>query len=225
MKSSGLVRDGQHFVAGDGDAGGTRHAAFHLDEAQLAGIGDAALGTGRLLPRPRELHEELDRTFRLHPMPHFRDDDCARRRIDPERAVERRADVIAQHPADHMDPGPDPRFCGVLGREPGWNRRFVELRRPAIGDASLGPFHPVAAHAVERRAEHRLASSLTQDPRAIHEGRTVPHMLAVDAIEIRHPVAVLVKVKADDRAPHRITVPAVAADGVRCRIGCPAPCR
>ena len=42
MKSSGLFR-GEHFVAGDGNALGVLNAAFHFDEAQLAGAGDAAL--------------------------------------------------------------------------------------------------------------------------------------------------------------------------------------
>ena len=140
-------------------------------------------------------------------MRHLRDNDRGGRRLDPERAVYRRADVIAQYPAEHMDPGPDTALCGVLGHEPDRNCRLAELRGPAKGAASIGPFHPVATQAVEIRAEHRPASGIGLDPRAVHEGRTVAHMLTVCAIEIRDPVAIPVDVKADDRALHG-TVPA-----------------
>ena len=166
-----------------------------------------ARGRGHRLFRPRELDEEPDRTLRLHPMPHFRNDDRARCRTDLERAVDRWTDVIAQHPADHVDPGPYATLGGVLGPEPGRNRRLVELRRPAAGDASVGPLHPVAAHAIELGAQHRLAPGLAHHPRTAHEGRTVAYVLAVGAIEIRDPVPVLVEVKADDRALHRYTAP------------------
>ena len=164
----------------------------------------------RRLLRPRELEEEPDRTLRLHPMPHFRNDDRARCRTDLERAVDRWTDVIAQHPADHVDPGPYATPGGVLGPEPDRNRRLVELRRPAAGDASVGPLHPVAAHAIEPGAQHRLAPGLAHHPRTAHEGRTVAYVLAVGAIEIRDPVPVLVEVKADDRALHRHTAPCIS---------------
>ena len=164
----------------------------------------------RRLLRPRELEEEPDRTLRLHPMPHFRNDDRARCRTDLERAVDRWTDVIAQHPADHVDPGPYATPGGVLGPDPGRNRRLVELRRPAAGDASVGPLHPVAAHAIELGAQHRLAPGLAHHPRTAHEGRTVAYVLAVGAIEISDPVPILVEVKAGDRALHRYTAPCIS---------------
>ena len=157
------------------------------------------------VPRLARENSTKNRTgpFRLHPMPHFRDDDRARRRIDPERATDRQADVIEHRPGHHVDPCPYAALRGVFGRESGRNRRLIELRRPAIDGVPVRPLHPVTAHAVELGAEHRLTPGAAHDPRTVHEGRPMAYVPAVTAIELRDPVAVLIEMKTGDRALHR----------------------
>src|SRR4051812_15120081 len=61
---------------------------------------------------------------------------------------------------------------------------------------------PVAAHAVQLRAEPLAPARFGDDPRAQLPGRVVPHMLTMSTGQLRDPVAFLVLVKADDLALH-----------------------
>ena len=158
--------------------------------------------------RPRELDEESNRSLRLHPMPNLRDDDRARSRLDREGPVDRGAHLIAERSGEHVDSGPYAVLRSVLGPEPARDRRLVELRGSTICGKPVGPLHPVAAHAFELSAQHRLAPGVAHDPRSVHERRPVAHVLAMTASKIRDPVANLVEMKAGDRAFHGVTASA-----------------
>jgi hypothetical protein len=60
----------------------------------------------------------------------------------------------------------------------------------------------VALLAFQRRTEAALTALRRGHPRPCHPGRVVPHMLAMPAIELGHPLAFLVLMEADDRALH-----------------------
>ena len=57
--------------------------------------------------------------------------------------------------------------------------------------------------AIERLADELLPAFFRQHPGPADHRRLVPHMLAVPALEIGDPIAVLVQVKADDKAGHK----------------------
>src|SRR5919202_152615 len=59
-----------------------------------------------------------------------------------------------------------------------------------------------AAGAVEGAPEHARSALRRQDPRAFLPRRIMPHVLSVAALEIRHPVALQILVKADDPPAH-----------------------
>ena len=60
----------------------------------------------------------------------------------------------------------------------------------------------VAAAALELEPQEPGASFRRGDPRPYLPWRIVPHVLAMPALEIRHPVAHLVEMKSDDRPLH-----------------------
>ena len=60
----------------------------------------------------------------------------------------------------------------------------------------------LAEDALELRTEVRRAALRRGDPHADLPRRIVPHVLRVPALELGHPVAFLVLMVADDRAPH-----------------------
>jgi hypothetical protein len=57
--------------------------------------------------------------------------------------------------------------------------------------------------AIEYAPDKVLATFFGLDPLAYQPGRIVPHMVPVPAAQIRHPVALLILVKANDRLFHR----------------------
>ena len=126
-----------------------------------------------------ELDEESNCPVRLDPMPDLRNDDRARRRIDPQRSMNRGIDMVLEPALDHVNSSPHPAFRRVLGSKPVGNRCRVELRRPAIRGQSVGPLHPVAAHAVELAAQHCRAPCLGRHPRPHHQRRPVTHVPAM----------------------------------------------
>ena len=60
----------------------------------------------------------------------------------------------------------------------------------------------VAVGTLERRTQPALTTLRGEYPRAFLPGRPVTHVLAVAALEERHPVPHLVLLEADDAAPH-----------------------
>lgn len=52
-----------------------------------------------------------------------------------------------------------------------------------------------------------VSAARRHDPRAAHERRLVPHVLAVAAGEISHPIAMLVLMKADNGLLHPFRLP------------------
>jgi hypothetical protein len=64
----------------------------------------------------------------------------------------------------------------------------------------------VAVGTFQRRAHPRLAPLRGLHPLALLPGRSVPDVLAVAALEQRHPVPHLVLFEPDDGAPHTISL-------------------
>src|SRR5215470_5059229 len=78
--------------------------------------------------------------------------------------------------------------------------RSAWFRRPFV----------VAFLAFQDHTEAALASLRCRDPRTCHPRRIVPHMLAVPAIEVSHPMTFLILMEADDLTFH-------ASSGARAR--------
>jgi hypothetical protein len=55
-------------------------------------------------------------------------------------------------------------------------------------------------HACQHLADERRAAFGGEDPGSAHEWRFMPHVLTVPALELRHPVSLVVEVKAGDAA-------------------------
>ena len=69
-----------------------------------------------------------------------------------------------------------------------------------IGDRSSVSDSRVAEDTLQLRAEMRCSALGRRDPHADLPRRIVPDMLRVPALELGHPVALLVLVVTDDRA-------------------------
>ena len=118
-----------------------RAAVHHLDTeeevARLAATVAAlwSFGTRRETGRSHspgyasKLDEEPNRPARLDPVPDFRNDDRARRRIDPKRSMNRDTDMVCEPALDNVNSSPCSAFRRVLRLQPAGNRSRVELRR------------------------------------------------------------------------------------------------
>jgi hypothetical protein len=82
----------------------------------------------------------------------------------------------------------------------------VQRRQPSGGaptsSTALSESRRAAQPAFEERAEPITAAFFFENPRARLERRPVAHVPPVSALELGHPVAVLVLVVADDRPLH-----------------------
>src|SRR5690242_9456815 len=74
------------------------------------------------------------------------------------------------------------------------------LARSVRPGGSLTRFRLIAAHAVELDPDPRRPAFRRGHPRAYLPRRIVPHVLRVPALELGHPVTVLVLMITDDRA-------------------------
>ncbi len=75
-----------------------------------------------------------------------------------------------------------------------------------MGSKAVRQLGAVAKWAVELRADAVGAPRLVEHPRCDPERRLVAYVLAVQAREVGHPVAVVVLAKTDDPPPHRASV-------------------
>jgi len=61
---------------------------------------------------------------------------------------------------------------------------------------------PLALFAIQHLPEVQLAPFFSENPGPIRQWWLMSHMLSMPALQIRHPIAVLVLMKADDALVH-----------------------
>ena len=103
-----------------------------------------------------------------------------------------------------MQQTPTPLLDGVVAPESGEQGLFAELGGVFVDDESVGQFQTITADTVQRLTEQCGAALLTLDPGSVEEGRLVPDVLAMAALERREPVRQFVPAEAGDGALHRV---------------------
>ena len=108
----------------------------------------------------------------------------------------------AQRPGVHTQAAPRaaPHSMGAAQRV--GHRALVPRRGGPSHGQALGDLAPVAERTVERGADASITLGCVLDPRRDAEGRAVAHVLAMVALEQRHPVTDVIDGEAGDPPHH-----------------------
>ncbi len=150
----------------------------------------------------QEFDAEADRPERAHLVYQLGRDRLGRAgsELDLEGRLARHRE--AQPPLVHHDPPPRASAEAVRTAQPSRHGLSVPLGAGADKTQTVGRFGPIAKRAAEQRPEPGLPSRVVGHPGSELERGTVTDMLAVATGELRHPVALVVLVVADDRTFH-----------------------